>query len=87
MVLRPDVAAGAVFHDRNHWETDAQFVGSAPGIAPFTAVSSAPSELAKVKLDMTLSVSKTTELKLEYGGQFGSGYRSNEGILRVNHLF
>ena len=87
MVLRPDVAAGAIFHDRNHWATDAQFVGSAPGVAPFTAVSSAPSALAKVKLDMNLSVSKNTEIKLEYGGQFGSGYRSNEGILRVNHLF
>jgi hypothetical protein len=36
---------------------------------------------------MNLSVSKSTEIKLEYGGQFGSGYRSNEGILRVNHLF
>jgi hypothetical protein len=87
MVLRPDAAAGAVFHDRNHWATDAQFVGSAQGVAPFTAVSSAPSALAKVKLDMNLSVSKNTEIKLEYGGQFGSGYRSNEGILRVNHLF
>ena len=87
MVLRPDVAAGAIFHNRNHWDSSAQFVGSAPGVAPFTAVSSAPSALAKVKLDMNLSVSKSTEIKLEYGGQFGSGYSSNEGILRVNHLF
>ena len=51
------------------------------------AAASAPSALAKVKLDMNLSVSKSTEIKLEYGGQFGSGYSSNEGILRVNHLF
>jgi outer membrane autotransporter protein len=87
MVLRPDVAAGAIFHNRNHWDSSAQFVGSAPGVSPFTAESSAPSALAKVKLDMNLSVSESTEIKLEYGGQFGSGYSSNEGILRVNHLF
>jgi len=87
MVLRPDLGVGAVFHDRDHWATNAQFVGSAPGVAPFTVVSSAPSALAKVKLDLNLSVSKNTELKLEYGGQFGSGYRANEGIVRVNHLF
>jgi hypothetical protein len=35
---------------------------------------------------MNLSVSKSTEF-MEYRGQFGSGYSSNEGILRVNHLF
>ena len=87
MVMRPDIAAGAVFHNRNHWDSSAQFVGSAPGVAPFTAESSAPTVLAKVKLDMNFSVSKSTEIKLEYGGQFGSGYSSNEGILRVNHLF
>lgn len=87
MVLSPDVAAGAIFHNRDHWDASAQLVGSAPGVAPFTAVSSAPSALAKVKLDLNLSVSKSTELKLEYRGQFANGYSSNEGILRVNHLF
>ncbi|BAO94130.1 putative uncharacterized protein (plasmid) [Caballeronia insecticola] len=87
MTLRPDLALGAIFHNRNHWDASAQFVGSAPGAAPFSAVASAPSSLAKVKVDMNLSVSKSTELKLEYGGQFGSGYSSNEGILRVNYLF
>ncbi|HTQ32742.1 MAG TPA: autotransporter domain-containing protein [Stellaceae bacterium] len=87
MTLRPDLAVGGVFLNRNHWDANAQFVGSAPGVAPFSAVASAPSSLAKVKVDMNLSVSKSTELKLEYGGQFGSGYSSNEGILRVNYLF
>ncbi|BAO88256.1 autotransporter domain-containing protein [Caballeronia cordobensis] len=87
MTLRPDLAVGGVFHNRNYWDANAQFVGSAPGVAPFSAVASAPSSLAKVKVGMNPSVSKRTELKLEYGGQFGSGYSSNEGILRVNYLF
>jgi uncharacterized protein with beta-barrel porin domain len=87
MTLRPDLAFGGVFHDRNHWSADSQLVGSAPGVAPFTATSTAPSALGKIKVDLNLGVSKNTEVKLEYGGQFGSGYRSNEGILRVNRLF
>jgi outer membrane autotransporter protein len=87
MILRPDVAVGAVFHSRDHWDADAKFVGSAPGVASFTSESSAPGTLAKIKLDMNLSVSKSTEIKLEYGGQFGGGYSSNEGTLRVNYLF
>nr|WP_256735176.1 hypothetical protein [Variovorax sp. dw_954] len=32
-------------------------------------------------------VKKNLEVRAEYSGQFGSGYRSNEGILRVNYLF
>ena len=51
----------------------AQFVGSGPGVAPFTADSPASSALAKVKLAVNLSVSKCTEIKLEYGDQIGSG--------------
>jgi outer membrane autotransporter protein len=72
MVMRPDFEAGAIFHNRDHWHGSAQFLGSAPGVAPFTVVSSTPSVLARVKVHMDLSVSKSTEIKLEYGEQFGS---------------
>lgn len=34
MVLRPDLAAGAIFHNRGNWDASAQLVGSAPGVAP-----------------------------------------------------
>jgi hypothetical protein len=46
-----------------------------------------PADAYRHQVDLNLGVSKNTEVKLEYGGQFGSGYRSNEGILRVNRLF
>jgi hypothetical protein len=87
MILRPDVGVGGVFHSRDHWSSEARFVDSAPGVAPFTAVASAPSSLAKVKVDLNLSVSKHTELKLEYGGQFGGSYKSNEGMLKGSYIF
>jgi hypothetical protein len=36
---------------------------------------------------LNLNVPIKPKLELEYGGQFGSHYRANEKIVRVNHLF
>jgi hypothetical protein len=87
MTLRPYAAVGATLHDRNEWGATAQFQGAAPGVAPFDTAASAPSTLGSVRLGVNLLVRKNLEVKAEYSGQFGSGYRSSEGILRVNYLF
>lgn len=87
MTMRPYAAVGATFHDRNEWGAQAQFQGAAQGVQPFVTAASAPTSLANVRLGVNLLVKSNLELKAEYSGQFGSGYRSNEGILRVNYLF
>jgi outer membrane autotransporter protein len=87
MVARPYVAVGGMLHNRNEWGSDAALIGSMPGVAPFQATSLGPKKLAKLNLGVNLSVSKTTEVRLEYGGQFARGYRANQGTLRVNYLF
>jgi hypothetical protein len=86
MTLRHEVGGGGMVHNRNHFDANAQSVGGAQGVASFPAVAPAPSSLAKVKVDMNLSISRSNEIKLEYGGQSGSGYRSNEGTLCANGL-
>jgi outer membrane autotransporter protein len=87
MVVRPYAAIGGVLHDKNNWSANSQLIGSAPGVAPLTAESTAPTRLAKVKLGLDVSVSKQVQLRVEYGGQFGKDYHSHEGILRFNYLF
>jgi len=87
MTLRPYAAVGATLHDKNEWGADAQFQGAVPGVQSFNTAASAPTSLANVRLGVDLMVKKNLQVRAEYGGQFGSGYRSNEGILRVNYLF
>lgn len=85
--LRPYAAVGGTFHDKNKWGATAQFQGAAPGSNTFTTEASSSTRLANVRLGVNLLLKKNLELKAEYGGQFGSGYRSKEGILRVSYLF
>ncbi|MEJ8857572.1 hypothetical protein WKW79_23575 [Variovorax robiniae] len=87
MTLRPYVAVGATVQNKNEWGATSQFQGAAPGVAPFETAASVPSTLGNVRLGVNLLVKKNLEVKVEYSGQFGSGYRSNEGIIRVNYLF
>jgi outer membrane autotransporter protein len=87
MTFRPYAAVGGTFHNKNEWGADAQFQGAAAGVMSFNTAASAPASLANVRLGMDLMVNKNLQLRAEYGGQFGSGYRSSEGILRVNYLF
>lgn len=87
MTMRPYAAVGGVFYSKNQWGASAGFMGAAPGVAAFTTVASAPSSLAEVRLGANLMMKKDLEVRIEYGGQFGPGYRSNEGVLRLNYLF
>uniref|UniRef100_UPI00097BDCCA autotransporter outer membrane beta-barrel domain-containing protein n=2 Tax=Variovorax sp. KK3 TaxID=1855728 RepID=UPI00097BDCCA len=87
MTVRPYATVGATVHDKNQWGATARFQGAAPGVATFDTAASAPTNLGNVRLGVSVTVKKNLELKAEYGAQFGSGYRSNEGILRVNYLF
>ncbi|WP_077003421.1 autotransporter outer membrane beta-barrel domain-containing protein, partial [Variovorax sp. KK3] len=87
MVLRPYVALGAVVHNKNAWGAGSQMIGSVAGVSPFVATSEAPTRLGKLNLGVDIDLSKSMQLRVEYGGQFGSSYRSHEGVLRMNYKF
>jgi len=66
---------------------DAQLQGAVPDVAAFNTAATAPTSLANLRLGVNLLVKKNVEVRAECAGQFGSGYRSNEGVLRLNYLF
>jgi hypothetical protein len=59
------LGGGGMVHNRNHFDANAQSVGGVQGVGPFPAIAPAPSSLAKVKVDMNLSISRSTGIKLE----------------------
>lgn len=87
MTLRPYVAVGAMLHHKNSWGASSQFIGSAAGAAPFVATSASPNRLARTAFGVDVKVSDRVQIRAEYGGQFGKGYRSHAGVVRLNYLF
>lgn len=84
--LRSFVGVGASINNKNEWSATASLAGFGDG-GTFTAKSSVPSTQFKVNAGANLRLSKNTEFKLEYTGQFASGYNSQTGTVRFNHLF
>jgi len=50
-------------------------------------VSSIPDQRAKLNLGANLSLTKSTELRLEYTGEFAHDYKSNTGSVKFNYFF
>lgn len=69
------------------WSTSAGMFVSVSGAATFASKTTLPTTQLKVNTGANLKISKSTELKLEYTGQFGRSYNSQTGALRLNHIF
>jgi len=85
--LRPSVAVGEAVYSGNHWDTQLQMIGNGSGVAPFTSRFDAPNHLEQYNAGLDLKLNSHSELRLDYTGQFGNGYRTGEGALRYSYFF
>ncbi|WP_218511055.1 autotransporter outer membrane beta-barrel domain-containing protein [Variovorax sp. dw_308] len=86
MELRAFAGIGAVVQNKSEWGAQANLAGWADG-STFRAVSSIPDQRMKVNLGANLSLTKSTELRLEYTGEFAHDYKSNTGSVKFNYFF
>ncbi|MDO9355806.1 MAG: autotransporter outer membrane beta-barrel domain-containing protein, partial [Solirubrobacteraceae bacterium] len=81
------VAAGALLHNGDAFGAPSSMQGmAASGATPFQASAELPRNQAKVNLGVDIGWKQST-LRLEYGGEYGRGYRSNTATVRMNVLF
>jgi outer membrane autotransporter protein len=86
MELRSFVGIGAVVQNKGEWGAQANLAGWSDG-STFRAVSVIPDQRMKLNLGANLQLGKTTEVRLEYTGEFAHGYRSNTGSVKFNYFF
>ncbi|MEJ8848433.1 hypothetical protein [Variovorax rhizosphaerae] len=86
MELRAFAGIGAVVQNKSEWGAQANLVGWGDG-STFRAVSSIPDQRMKVNLGANLSLTKCTELRVEYTGEFAHDYKSNTGSVKFNYFF
>lgn len=85
--VRTYAAIGGAFYSDNAWSSRASFIGANDGAGTFTATSKLPNERAKVKVGASVMTTKSLDVKLEYSGEFASGYQSNTATLKASYLF
>jgi hypothetical protein len=85
--IRPSIGVGRAFYSGNHWDTDMRLNGAADGVASFNSEFSAPRQLNQYSTALNLKLNAHSEFRLDYTGQFGKGYRMNEGALRYTYFF
>ncbi|MET0916900.1 MAG: autotransporter outer membrane beta-barrel domain-containing protein, partial [Burkholderiales bacterium] len=87
MVLRPYAAIGRAFHSNNDWSSSSQLTGANLSVAPMSIGFDAPRQFTRAKAGLNLAITKSSELRIEYSGDFARGYRIREGSLRYSYFF
>ncbi|TSH90348.1 autotransporter outer membrane beta-barrel domain-containing protein [Verticiella sediminum] len=85
--LHTYASAGMTAYNDSSWGADAQLIGAVAEAGTFRTVSSAPSTRAKLNLGANLITRRNFDLRLEYSGEFASGYRSHNGSLKLNYMY
>jgi outer membrane autotransporter protein len=85
--LRPSIGVGEAIYSGNHWDTNLQLIGGASNVSPFNSEFNAPDHMNQYNAGLDLKINAHSELRLDYTGQFGNGYRMNEGSLRYTYFF
>ena len=82
------MALGGLFHNDEEWGAQSSLQGlAANGATPFTPSAKLPDSQAKANLGMELGFWPNASLRLEYGGEFASGYSAQSVSVKVNVLF
>jgi outer membrane autotransporter protein len=82
------IAAGALLHNNEQWGAASSLQGTAQsGATPFTATAELPNAQGKVGVGFDVGFTPRASLRLEYGGEFGSGYTSQSVAAKLNVLF
>jgi uncharacterized protein with beta-barrel porin domain len=85
--LHSYISAGMTVHNDNSWGADAKLSGAVAEAGTFRSVSSLPNNRAKLALGANLVTRGNFDCKLEYAGEFASGYRSHTGSLKLSYLY
>ncbi|MGH6715079.1 MAG: autotransporter domain-containing protein, partial [Bradyrhizobium sp.] len=88
--VRPYISGGATFLSDNTWSLNSTFEGAPAGVSSFTTLSSLPKTLWKASAGIDIfRVARVPglDLRLEYDGQFGSGYSDQTGLLKLSRHF
>ncbi|MBB3228204.1 hypothetical protein FHW69_002839 [Luteibacter sp. Sphag1AF] len=85
--LRPSVGVGRAFYSGNSWNTDMRLAGSSDSVGSFNSAFNAPRQMNQYDAALDLTLNAHSELRLDYTGQFGNGYRMNEGALKYTYFF
>jgi hypothetical protein len=85
--LHAYVSLGAVISSQNAWSATARLQGSVPAAGTFTTTSELPGRRTRVNAGFDLVASKNLDVRLEYSGEFASGFRSNGAMLKAAYSF
>ncbi|MBB4864879.1 hypothetical protein HNP46_003755 [Pseudomonas nitritireducens] len=85
--LTPSVSVGRSFSTGDDWNTDMRLIGSDDSVGSFNSQLSTPRQVNQYAAGLNLKVNATSEVRLDYTGQSGDGYRMNEGAIRFTHFF
>lgn len=85
--LTPSISVGRSFSTGDNWNTDMRLIGSNDSVGSFNSQLSTPREVNQYAAGLNLKVNASSEVKLDYTGQSGDGFRMNEGAIRFTHFF
>lgn len=85
--VKPSVALGKAFYSGDNWNTDMRLIGSGESVQSFNSEMATPHQLNQYNAGVDLKVSAHSEVRLDYTGQSGDGYRMGEGAIRFTHFF
>jgi len=80
-------AVGGTFYNQGTLGADMRFADAAPGNGSFHIASDLPSDRFKATAGLDLKTSDHWDMRLEYGGEFASHFKSNTDALKVTYKF
>ncbi|MEJ8851910.1 autotransporter outer membrane beta-barrel domain-containing protein [Variovorax rhizosphaerae] len=87
MELRGYVSGGVSVSNQNDWSANATLQGSVARAGKFTTASELPNQRFKLNVGADLIANKNLDIRLEYTGEFASGFRSNGAMLKAAFAF
>jgi outer membrane autotransporter protein len=87
MQLRGYMSGGVAFSNQNAWTASASLAGSVAEAGTFQTTSKLPDQRARFNLGADLIASKNLDIRLEYTGEFASGFRSHGATLKAAYSF
>lgn len=86
-VLRPYAALGASFAHGNDWTIDARFAAAPDGTGSFSTHVDNPSMATRLSLGLDAVTVGDLDVRLRYDADFGSGFFSHAGSLKLVRRF
>ena len=87
MTVHSYVSAGMTFYSANEWGAQQHLAGAGDDSAGWRAISSLPTQRAKIAAGANLTTTKNLDVRLEYSGEFANGYHANTGSVKLSYQF